>query len=119
MTALDPSVLVGLGGALGAVARHAVGSMVDADSFPVGTLTVNVLGTFVLALVAFGDAGGEVALFVGTGACGAFTTFSSFSFETVGLYERGYPRRAVANAVGNLVGAGVGIGVALGILAVV
>jgi CrcB protein len=68
---------------------------------PVSTLFVNVVGSFVLGLVAFG-ASEEVFLLVGVGACGAFTTFSSFSYETVEAL-RDDPAAGVANATLNLV----------------
>ena len=109
---VDPAQLVGAGGALGALLRHAVTGRLGSEEFPVGTFAVNVLGSFALGLVAFLGAGNEVALFVGTGACGSFTTFSSFSFETVRLWETGERARAGVNAVGNLVGAGVALGLA-------
>lgn len=102
MVALDPALVVGAGGAIGAVVRHLVGAAVDGESFPVGTLAVNVGGSFVLALVTFGGLEGKAALLLGTGVCGSFTTFSSFSFETVRLYETGERVRAAANALGTL-----------------
>lgn len=105
MIALEPAQLVGFGGALGAVLRYAVGRTVSGYEFPVATLTVNGVGTFVLGLVTFAGADSGTLLAVGTGACGAFTTFSSFSFETVRLWEAGERRSAAANAVGNLLAA--------------
>jgi CrcB protein len=98
---LEP-LLVGVGGALGATARYGVGVVVRSEvRIPVSTLLVNVAGSFVLGLVAFGATEGIFAL-VGTGACGAFTTFSSFSYETVEAL-RDDPPAGVANAVLNLV----------------
>lgn len=105
-------VLVGLGGALGAVARYAVGELVETDGFPAATLTVNVLGTFVLGVLTFAGAGSELTLLVGTGACGAFTTFSSFSVGTVEMWERGDRGGAVGYALGTLVAAGVAVALA-------
>ena len=98
------ALLVGLGGSIGATARYLVGLAVgrfDAR-FPYETLFVNVVGSFVLGWVTFAGAGEGALLVVGIGACGAFTTFSSFSVETIQLYERGDRKLAVANAVGNL-----------------
>lgn len=111
LTTVAP-VLVGLGGALGAMARYAVGQLVEADGFPAATLTVNVLGTFVLGLLTFAGAADEVLLLVGTGACGAFTTFSSFSVGTVEVWERGDRGLALAYALGTLVAAGVAVALA-------
>lgn len=97
---MEPAVLVGTGGAVGAVLRYLVGEALPNDRFPWGTLAVNVLGSFALGLVAFGGVGGDAALLVGTGACGSFTTFSSFSVATVRLAEEGERRLATLHAVG-------------------
>ena len=109
---IAPAHLVGAGGALGAVLRHAVSQRVEAGEFPAGTLVVNVVGSFVLGLVVALGAESGVALFVGTGACGSFTTFSSFSVETVRLWETGERRRAFVNAAANLAGAVAAVGLA-------
>ncbi|WP_435345468.1 fluoride efflux transporter CrcB [Haloarchaeobius sp. HRN-SO-5] len=102
---LPPSVLVGVGGALGAVARQLVSVRLTRkrEVVPRGTFAVNVAGSFALGLVTALGVGGDVALFVGTGACGAFTTFSSFGVATVDRLERGQWLAAVANALGTLV----------------
>ncbi|MFB6106576.1 MAG: fluoride efflux transporter CrcB [Halobacteriaceae archaeon] len=115
MVTLDPAHVVGTGGAIGAVLRTVVSRRVDVEEFPTGTFTVNVVGSFALGLVTFLHLGDTTALLLGTGACGSFTTFSSFSVETVRLWETGERVRAVANAVGNLVGAGVALGLAWGV----
>jgi CrcB protein len=112
MVAIDPAHLVGTGGAVGALARHYLGQAVDRGSFPLGTLTVNVVGSFVLGLVTFLAPAESVVLLVGVGACGSFTTFSSFSFDTVRLWEDGRPAVAAGNALLNLVGALAAIGLA-------
>ncbi|WP_436934661.1 fluoride efflux transporter CrcB [Halovenus marina] len=95
--------LVSAGGAFGAVSRHVVGLALDDTSFPWATLVVNAVGSFVLGVVLFGVTDTELLLLVSVGFCGAFTTFSSFSFQTVALWERGDRTRALANALGNLV----------------
>jgi CrcB protein len=109
---LPPPMLVGVGGALGAVLRYAVGEAVRTEGYPTGTLVVNVLGTFVLAALTFAGASDDAMLLLGTGACGAFTTFSSFSVDVVGLVENERFGAAAFHALGNLVGAGVAIGLA-------
>jgi CrcB protein len=101
---VDPAYLVAVGGGVGAVLRYLVGEALSQGTFPVGTLAVNVVGSLVLAAVTFGPAGGDLVLLVGTGACGAFTTFSSFSYGVVRLWERGRPVLSVVYALANLVG---------------
>lgn len=104
MSAFDPAHVVGTGGALGALLRYWVGTRVDVESFPAATFVVNVVGSFVLAMVTFGALDGQLALLLGVGACGSFTTYSSFSYETVRLYETGERGRAIVNAAGTLAG---------------
>lgn len=107
---MNPFVLAGLGGVAGALARHLLGERIDARTGD--TLAVNVLGSLALGALLAAPVGESVLLLAGTGFCGAFTTFSTFAFETVRLFETGERRRAVVTAVGNLVGAlgGVGLG---------
>lgn len=97
---------VAVGGALGAASRYGVGRLLADYPGPYATLAVNALGSFALGLVVFGGAGSTAALLFGTGFCGAFTTFSSFGVQTVGLWRSGDRAESVLNAVGNLVLAG-------------
>ena len=101
----SPAVLVGVGGAAGALCRYAVTATLDTETFPYGTFAVNVLGSFVLGAVFFSGVATGWLLLAGTGFCGSFTTFSSFAFDTVTLAETGRLRRSVANAAGTLVAA--------------
>ncbi|MFP8951996.1 fluoride efflux transporter FluC [Natrialbaceae archaeon A-arb3/5] len=98
----EPAHIVGTGGAIGAICRHWVYRQFADERFPWPTLAVNVIGSFVFGAAIFAGAGESTIQLLGIGACGAFTTFSSFSVETVQLYERGDRRLAVANAGGNL-----------------
>ncbi|MER7751467.1 fluoride efflux transporter CrcB [Kitasatospora sp. NPDC097643] len=105
-------LLVVAGAVVGAPLRYLTDRAVQArhDSvFPWGTFTVNVVGCLVLGLVtgavAAGAASARVQLLLGTGLCGALTTYSTFSYETLRLAESGAGRYAVANVVGS-VGAG-------------
>ena len=112
MIAGSPAVLVGLGGTLGALLRYGTTRLVDAEAFPFGTLAVNVLGSFALGSLVFAGVGDDALLALGVGACGSFTTFSSFAHDTVRLYEAGRRRRALANAVGTFLAAVGAVGVA-------
>lgn len=97
-----PAHLLGTGGAIGAVCRFAVERWLAHDRFPFGTLVVNVLGSFLLGAVTVSGLSDDAVLFVGVGACGSFTTYSSFSFQTVRLWETGERLRAGFYALGTL-----------------
>lgn len=95
-------LLISVGGALGAVFRYTIGQLFSSPVFPWATLVVNALGSVVLGTVLFGVSRTDVLLLISVGFCGAFTTFSSFSFQTVSLWEQDEHMRAILNAVGNL-----------------
>lgn len=109
----DPVLLVGGGGVLGALARHLVGERIDRRTGD--TLAVNAVGSFLLGFLTVAGVPSDVALAAGTGFCGAFTTFSTFAFETTRLAEEGDLRQAAVNAGVNLVAAlgAVALGAAL------
>ena len=113
---MEPAHLLGAGGAIGAVLRYAVGHWIVHDRIPLSTLTVNVVGSFVLGLVVFAGLGNDLVLFVGTGACGSFTTYSSFSVQTVRMWETGDRVRAVMYAGGTLGLCVLAAGIAAGIV---
>ncbi|WP_043467166.1 fluoride efflux transporter CrcB [Kitasatospora sp. MBT66] len=103
-------LLVVLGAAVGAPLRYLTDRAVQSrhDSvFPWGTFTVNVVGCLVLGLVtgavAAGAASSQVQLLLGTGLCGALTTYSTFSYETLRLVEGGAGRYALVNVLGSVV----------------
>ena len=95
---------IAAGGALGAVGRHLVGAAalrLFGSGFPVGTVTVNIVGSFLMgALVALMalklSPSPELRAFLTVGLLGGFTTFSAFSLDAVLLYERGAFAAAVA-----------------------
>jgi fluoride exporter len=85
-------LLIGIGGAVGALCRyvldHATHIATSGSEFPYGTLLVNAIGSFVLGWVAVRYRTNTTTfVLVGTGFCGAFTTFSTFSYETVRLAQ--------------------------------
>ncbi|NRF08510.1 fluoride efflux transporter CrcB [Agrobacterium pusense] len=90
-------ILVAAGGAIGSVFRYLVGVWsvrLAGVNFPWGTLTVNVVGSFLIGLLVELvarrlNASMEMRLFLVTGVLGGFTTFSSFSLDAVSLFERG------------------------------
>lgn len=96
---------VALGSALGGVARFWLAAAMTAwlgPAFPWGTLAINVLGSFVIGLAAALTGGGrfpgvaDLRTFVMVGLCGGFTTFSSFSLQTLELAQAGEMARAGA-----------------------
>ncbi len=109
-------LVVGLGGFLGSLARYKLGGWVlhhtASWQFPLSTFAVNVVGcTIVGILVGIAEQRHELSpaarLFLITGFCGGFTTFSAFGFETVYLLRRHEVAWALANAVLSVV-AGIG-----------
>jgi CrcB protein len=109
-------LLVAAGAAVGAplrflTDRYVVGRILrGATPFPWGTLTVNVLGSFVLGVLT-GVTDHTTTLLVGVGFCGAFTTYSTFAAETLQLARAGNRTGAGLNVVLNL-----GVGLAAAIL---
>jgi CrcB protein len=104
--------MIALGAALGAPARYLTDRALQSRHetvFPWGTLTVNLVASFVLGIVV--AAGSHVsttlALFLGTGFCGALSTYSTLSYETLRLVQDGARFYAVANVAVTLF-AGVG-----------
>ena len=106
-------VAVALGGAVGAVARYALSGWVSAvtrsSPFPYGTLSVNVAGAALLGLVMGATTAGRLMIspswraFLTIGLLGAFTTFSTFGYETVQAARLGDFRVAFANLAVSLV----------------
>lgn len=115
-------LLVGIGGFLGAIGRYMVGSFVGQSTsaaFPLGTLLINVSGSFLLGfLYEVGTerfaVSPEFRTFAAVGFLGAYTTFSTFSLETVKLIQDGSGLAALANVAAN-VGFGL-VAVAAGVI---
>jgi CrcB protein len=105
-------LLVGVGGAIGAVARHGLNTLITASvgsTFPFGIFAINVIGStaigFIVALSMNGRApvSDEVRTFLAVGVLGGFTTFSSFSIDTLMLMRAGRMVAAIANCGGQVV----------------
>lgn len=87
-------LLVGLGGSIGSMVRYAVSLLTNSKLFPYATLSVNIIGSFIIGIVfalSIKEAGlsNNWRLFLATGICGGFTTFSAFSLENMGLLQSG------------------------------
>jgi CrcB protein len=103
---------VAIGGALGSMARFACSSLIAGwfgQTFPWGTLVINVVGSFVIGFFATltGPDGrimvpGDMRQFVLVGICGGYTTFSSFSLQTLNLVQDGEVARAGLNIAGSV-----------------
>jgi CrcB protein len=108
---LMKALLVGIGGFAGANARYWLGGWVSnrwGAAFPYATFVINVSGSFVLGLFMAMVTGRFIVhpnwrLIFAIGFVGAYTTFSTFEYETMGLMEVGSLRRALLNAMGSLV----------------
>jgi CrcB protein len=104
-------VVVAVFGALGALSRYAVDAAISRAAqgqFPIGTLVINVVGSFALgALVELTTnrmvLPAEWRIALGVGFLGAFTTFSTFSYETVRMLESGALAQAVLNVLASVV----------------
>jgi CrcB protein len=105
-------LLVGLGGALGSIARHGLNHLIHqrnlTATFPIGIFIINVLGSVVIGAVAGSLASGRISLsfeartFVIVGLLGGFTTFSSFSLDTLALIKDGHLESAIWNIMGQV-----------------
>lgn len=106
---MNQFLLVGLGGAFGAMARHGVGRMVGPHTFPAATFIANISGGLLMGLLAglvAARGGGHAAnLFFGVGILGGYTTFSTFSLELVLMLERQEWGAALFYATASVLGA--------------
>ncbi len=101
------ALAVGCGGFIGAVSRYYLSVLISRynnSGFPISTLIINVLGSFLIGLITevlinLYPNNKKMQLFLTTGILGGFTTFSTFSLETINLYQNGNTIFAIANVV--------------------
>ena len=121
-------ILVAIGSAIGAVGRYLTGVAavrVMGHGYPWGTLTVNIVGSFLMGVLIVvlmtRDGGMRVAPLLMTGMLGGFTTFSAFSLDALTLFERGHVGQAalyvIASVVFSLLAIFLGVMIARGIWA--
>jgi CrcB protein len=105
---LQTILFIGIGGFIGAIARYFITLFMQShvmQNFPIGTLTVNILGSFLIGFLALyfeHISSAEYKVLVITGFLGALTTFSTFSFESVMLIENGAFLKAFVSILLNL-----------------
>ncbi len=106
-------ILVGLGGAFGAIFRYLLSLVPLKGDFPFMTLITNILGAFVIGIVVGWFGRGRMSphmqLFLKTGVCGGFTTFSTFSLESLSLFEQGHVYMGMLYIVLSVVGCIIGV----------
>lgn len=116
---------IAIGGALGAILRHLIAiwcSPVFNGKFPLGTLVVNITGSFLIGIAYIliihrAMLGEEWRLLLMTGLFGALTTFSTFSLESLILWHNGQPLVAIGYIVGSLVSCLLATGAAVALAA--
>lgn len=119
------SLIVMMGGALGALARYHLGRLTSVSlgtGFPWGTLIANISGGFAMGILVgwlarFATGGGEqLRLLLAVGVLGGFTTFSAFSLETVLMIERGQHLVASSYVAASVAGAVIALMIGLGLM---
>ncbi len=107
---MNSILIVGIGGFVGAILRYLLSTWIQngGETFPYSTLTVNVIGSFLLSLIMFTSEyidifPDETRMFLTVGLLGAFTTMSTFSYETFKFFEMGEMIMLTKYVVGTIV----------------
>ncbi|ADN35460.1 CrcB protein [Methanolacinia petrolearia DSM 11571] len=102
-------LLVAVGGAIGALARYIIGGWFQSgnSTFPVGTMSVNIIGSFLLGFIMYfseytGVFSDETRIFITIGVLGAFTTMSTFSYESFRMLEHNEFIKLSVNILGTV-----------------
>lgn len=98
-------VFVGIGGALGSLARFKLGKAISEKSkttFPIGTFIINITGAILLGVVSSLDVSRNMYLLLGDGFLGAYTTFSTFMYEGFNLFQENEKMNAFTYVLGSL-----------------
>jgi fluoride exporter len=87
-------LIVGLGGAIGSMARYGCSALLPTKNFPITTLLINIIGSLLIGIIIgasikYSTLSNYYKLFFATGICGGFTTFSTFSLENMQLLQQG------------------------------
>jgi CrcB protein len=106
---MEPVVLVGIGGAIGSLLRFEVSKLQQVQGVPLGTLLVNVIGSFAFSFITFSHAPLDIYYLVGIGGLGGFTTFSTFSYETFRMLENHNYYTMGVNILLNIAGSLIGV----------
>jgi CrcB protein len=113
LTSISAVLAVAAGGAVGSVMRYLISLMPCRGSFPLPTLIANLLGALIIGFIAgyapLKGAGKNTVLFFKTGMCGGFTTFSTFSLEAFGLFEKGRNALGAAYIIMSVAGCLLGV----------
>lgn len=99
-------ILLGLGGALGSITRFRLGNIISQKvntSFPIGTFLINITGALLLGLVSGIHIEGNMYLLLADGFLGAYTTFSTFMYEGVNMFQESEKKNAFYYVLGTLI----------------
>ena len=99
-------VFVGIGGALGSLARYSLGRIVSGKAtttFPLGTFIINITGAFLLGIVSTLSLNPNIYLLLADGFLGAYTTFSTFMYEGFNLFQGNEKLNAIVYILGSLI----------------